>query len=252
MENKLQTLTISQIFENGEFGKIRTFSIKGEPWFVGKDVAIALGYKDTKNALKAHVDTEDKMGWHITTPSRGKQNVNIINESGLYSLILSSKLSTAKKFKRWVTSEVLPAIRKNRTYSMLPDFTNPIVAAKAWADEVEHKQCLIIENKKLEDQLKEESEFRRRVFESRDCVTYTTAARIIRSTIPGFTRAGMLKYLRSIDAIDARNIPYARHIDLGRLKVKQYEDKCSRIRRQGMVTQKGVEWLLKKYPYNVC
>ena len=105
-----------QIFENAAFGKVRTMVKDGEPYFVGKDVAEILGYKDTVNALKAHVDEEDKTGWQITTPSRGVQTATIINESGLYSLILSSKLPAAKKFKRWVTSEVLPAIRKTGSY----------------------------------------------------------------------------------------------------------------------------------------
>ena len=103
------------IFNSPEFGQIRSVEIDGEPWLVGKDVAVALGYKDTVNALKAHVDDEDKRGWQITTPS-GEQQMTIINESGLYSLILSSKLPGAKKFKRWVTSEVLPSIRKTGGY----------------------------------------------------------------------------------------------------------------------------------------
>lgn len=107
-----------QIFQNPEFGEVRTVAIDGEPWLVGKDVATALGYKDTVNALKAHVDSDDAMGWQITTPSRGTQEVKVINESGLYSLVLSSKLPTAKKFKRWVTSEVLPAIRKTGGYQV--------------------------------------------------------------------------------------------------------------------------------------
>lgn len=104
-----------QVFNNPQFGEIRTVEIDGEPWFVGKDVAKALGYKDTKNALKAHVDPEDKGGWQITTPS-GTQDMTVINESGVYSLIFSSKLKKAKEFKRWVTSEVLPAIRKQGGY----------------------------------------------------------------------------------------------------------------------------------------
>ena len=105
------------IFENPEFGSIRTLTIDDEVWFVGKDVAVALGYKDTINALKAHVDPEDKKGgWRITTPS-GDQDMTIINESGVYSLVLSSKLPGAKKFKHWVTSEVLPSIRKTGGYT---------------------------------------------------------------------------------------------------------------------------------------
>ena len=104
-----------QIFSNSEFGNIRTVTIDGEPWFVGKDIAEALGYANSKKALGDHVDLEDKRGSQIVTPG-GTQNMTIINESGMYSLILSSKLPCAKKFKRWVTSEVLPAIRKSGHY----------------------------------------------------------------------------------------------------------------------------------------
>lgn len=104
-----------KIWENPEFGTLRVIEQDGEPWMVGKDVAQALGYKDTVNALKSHVDDEDKDRWQITTQFGSKETV-IINESGLYSLVLFSKLPTAKKFKRWVTSEVLPSIRKHGAY----------------------------------------------------------------------------------------------------------------------------------------
>ena len=104
-----------QIFSNSEFGNIRTVTIDGEPWFVGKDIAEALGYKEPTKAARERVDAEDKGVSKIDTPS-GIQNMTVINESGLYSLILSSKLPNAKKFKRWVTSEVLPAIRKTGHY----------------------------------------------------------------------------------------------------------------------------------------
>lgn len=104
-----------QVFNNLEFGNIRTVTIDDEPWFVGKDIAEALGYSNSRKALIDHVDNEDKGVTNRYTPG-GKQNLIIINESGLYSLILSSKLPNAKKFKRWVTSEVLPAIRKTGHY----------------------------------------------------------------------------------------------------------------------------------------
>lgn len=106
-----------QIFNNPEFGDIRTVDLNGEPWFVGKDIAAALGYKDTVNALKSHVDEQDKRGWRITTPS-GEQQATIINESGVYSLIFGSKLEGAVRFKRWVTSDVLPTLRKTGSYMM--------------------------------------------------------------------------------------------------------------------------------------
>ena len=104
------------VFENPEFGAIRTVELDGEPWLVGKDVATALGYKNPQEAIRTHVDDEDKGVSEILTPG-GKQSVPIINESGLYSLVLSSKLPTARKFKRWVTSEVLPSIRRTGQYS---------------------------------------------------------------------------------------------------------------------------------------
>ena len=107
----------NQIFKSKEFGQIRTCMMDGETYFVGKDVASALGYKNTKDALMRHVDEDDKRGSGITTPL-GIQQATIINESGLYSLILSSKLESAKRFKRWVPSEVLPAIRKNGRYEL--------------------------------------------------------------------------------------------------------------------------------------
>lgn len=107
-----------QVFNNLEFGNIRTVTIDDEPWFVGKDIAEALGYSNSRKALIDHVDNEDKGVTNRYTPG-GKQNLIIINESGLYSLILSSKLPNAKKFKRWVTSEVLPAIRKTGHYEAL-------------------------------------------------------------------------------------------------------------------------------------
>ena len=115
-------MTDLQIFNSPEFGAIRTIEKDGEPWFVGKDVATALGYKDTVNALKSHVDAEDKAGWQITTQF-GEKETTIINESGLYSLVLSSKLPNAKQFKRWVTSEVIPSIRKTGSYSVPCDLS---------------------------------------------------------------------------------------------------------------------------------
>ena len=104
-----------QIFENPEFGQVRTVEINGTPWLVGKDVATALGYKNPRDAITRHVDVEDKDVVKHDTPS-GEQEMLIINESGLYSLILSSKMPKAKAFKRWVTSEVLPAIREHGAY----------------------------------------------------------------------------------------------------------------------------------------
>ena len=132
------------IFENPEFGHIRGLKIEGEPWFVGKDVAAALGYSDTAQAIRKHIDDEDKGVVESTTPG-GKQNITIINESGLYSLMLKSKLPGAKKFKRWVTSEVLPSIRKTGAYSMpgagRAEPAEDAIFERLWA-ELERKQKL--------------------------------------------------------------------------------------------------------------
>lgn len=124
-----------QLFNNSEFGNIRAIEENGEPWFVGKDVATALGYSNPRDAIAKHVDNEDKGVANCDTLG-GTQSLTIINESGLYSLILSSKLPTAKKFKRWVTSEVIPAIRKTGSYALAntPSYqiADPIERAKAW------------------------------------------------------------------------------------------------------------------------
>ena len=132
MENKVQ------IFCNADFGQLRTVEVNGEIYFVGKDVAEILGYANTRDALAKHVDDEDKGESQIATPS-GVQEMVIINESGLYSLILSSKLPAAKKFKRWVTSEVLPAIRKYGGYFIQPQLLkgNEIQLIKTMADDIQ-------------------------------------------------------------------------------------------------------------------
>ena len=123
-------------FNNEEFGNVRTLTIDGDPWFVGKDIAECLGYSNTKDALRKHVDSEDKiMGSQNATPSitdnlGRKQFPTFINESGVYSLILGSKLESAKKFKRWVTFEVLPSLRKTGTYTVVtaqPSVTSSII-----------------------------------------------------------------------------------------------------------------------------
>ena len=133
-----------KVFETAELGSVRVVVIDDEPWFVGKDVAECLGYNNTRDALYKHVDDEDKGVAKCDVPqTKGKSSyavdATIINESGLYSLIMSSKLPSAKAFKRWVTSEVLPAIRKTGSYNM-PNFANPVEAARAWADAQEAKQ----------------------------------------------------------------------------------------------------------------
>jgi len=155
------------VFESSDFGEIRVMVINDQPWFVGSDIASALGYSNASKAVSAHVDEEDIDRILLTDLERftqnGKSRINnskvmIINESGVYSLILSSKLDSAKKFKKWVTSEVLPSIRKTGEYKtssggkgiLVPDFSNPADAARAWADQYEAAQRAIAEKSQAE------------------------------------------------------------------------------------------------------
>ena len=165
-------------FSNNEFGEIRVLEIEDEPWFVGKDVAIILGYKDTSDAIKKHVDEEDKGVGEIPTPG-GKQNMKVINESGLYSLIIGSKLPNAKKFKRWVTSEVLPSIRKHGAYMTedtiekaltSPDFL--IQLATKLKEEQE-------KSKQLEDKLEKNSKMLNQISASKNSLLVREVAKVL-------------------------------------------------------------------------
>ncbi len=127
------------IFKNQDFGEIRTILINDEPYFVGKDVTEILGYQNASKAISDHVDEEDKLN-NESLLSLGQRGGWLINESGLYSLILSSKLPSAKKFKRWVTSEVLPEIRKTGAYSRIPKSYPE--ALRLYADEVEQRELM--------------------------------------------------------------------------------------------------------------
>ena len=136
------------VFNNGEFGQVRTMEINGEPWFVGKDVAASLGYERATKAISDRVDKEDIDEVPIQDSIGRMQKTPIINESGVYALIFGSKLPNAKKFKHWVTSEILPAIRKTGTYSITqskPDsymIENPAERARRWAEEYEERLAL--------------------------------------------------------------------------------------------------------------
>ena len=171
-----------QIFENKEFGKIRTVEINNEPYFVGKDVADILGYSNTRDALSKHIDDEDKLTSQIATAGQNR-NVIVINESGLYSLILSSKLPTAKKFKRWVTSEVLPSIRKHGMYATDELIANPdiaIAAFQALKEEREQRQLLQFEcnkQKQIIGELKPKADYTDIILQSKSLVTVTQIAK---------------------------------------------------------------------------
>lgn len=134
-----------QIFNNEEFGEVRAVDINGEPWFVGKDVATALGYGNTQKAIRDHVDNEDKTVNDSFTVNGTK--AVLINESGLYSLIFGSKLESAKKFKHWVTAEVLPTLRKTGTYSVKDvDPFPPNVSLSGLSNHIETLRRVMLES----------------------------------------------------------------------------------------------------------
>lgn len=171
-----------QVFSNAEFGSVRSLMVNGEPFFVGKDVAEILGYKDTADALKRHVDDEDKLTRCFTDSGQGRE-MYIINESGLYSLILSSKLPSAKRFKRWVTSEVLPAIRKHGVFAMDDIVNNTdalIEALQAFKAERQQRMALEEENVVQRQQLvemKPKASYYDVVLNSPDLVSITEIAK---------------------------------------------------------------------------
>ena len=151
-------MEVVKVFQNPEFGSIRTLNINGEPWFVGKDVADMLGYSNSRKALIDHVDEEDKNTVTFRDGNKGNPNIIIINESGFYSAVLGSKLPTAKQCKRWVTSEVLPAIRKTGLYATDELLNNPDLAIKAFTalkEEREHRKALETENALQKQQIAE-------------------------------------------------------------------------------------------------
>lgn len=145
-----------KIFSNPEFGQVRTVEMDGDAWLVGKDVAEALGYSDAFGALKKHVDEEDKLVCQIDSAGQ-KRDATVINESGLYSLVLSSRLPTAKKFRRWVTAEVLPSIRRTGGYLAGQEQLSPeelmaralLVAQRTIADREARISSLTVENQTL-------------------------------------------------------------------------------------------------------
>lgn len=236
-----------EIFRNEEFGEIRTIIIDDEPWFVGKDIAMALGYKDTKNALKSHVDSEDKRGWQITTPGGGQQ-MTIINESGLYSLIMSSKMESAKQFKHWVTSEVLPSIRKHGMYATEDLLNNPdLLIAMATALKNE-RQARKLAEEKIEQQ-KPLVDFANKVSDSSNLIDMSKMAKLLKDEHINIGRNRLFEWLRKKEILMKNNMPYQRYIDSGYFQVKEsvYETPYgTKTQQTTLVTGKGQIYITEK------
>lgn len=194
-----------QVFDNAEFGSVRAIEIDNEPWFVGKDCAVALGYKDHKNALKLHVDGEDKRGWQITTPG-GTQTMTIINEGGLYSLAVRSNMPNAKKFTRWLTHDVAISIRKTGSYKLPsgdPRAALTPTVLRQLADHIESLETQVAE-------LTPDAVYCRNVLQSPDTMPITLIAK--EYGMSGITLNRILmteKIIRKVGDTYVLNQPYA-------------------------------------------
>lgn len=246
-----------RVFENTEFGSIRTLEINNEPWFVGKDVAVILGYSNPRDALAKHVDDEDKGVAKCDTPG-GRQNIIVINESGLYSLILSSKLPTAKKFKHWVTSEVLPAIRKTGGY--VNDDEMFVQTYLPFADEqtkalfrttLETVRQL---NSKIE-QDKPKVLFANAVETADTSILVGDLAKIIKQNGVNIGQKRLFNWLREngylIKSGNSKNMPTQKSMDMKLFEIKERTisnpDGSVRITKTTKVTGKGQRYFISKF-----
>lgn len=234
-----------EIFENSEFGEIRTVEIDGEPWFVGRDVATVLGYSNPRKAIGDHIDDEDKGVTKCDTLG-GSQDLTIINESGLYSLILSSKLPNAKAFKRWVTSEVLPAIRKHGLYAKEELLDNPdiaIAAFKALKEEREARKALEAENERMQPL----ALFAKSVSASDTSILIGDLAKLLKQNGYDTGQKRLFEELRQrsflMKAGSSKNLPTQKAMKLGLFEVKESTinnpDGSVRVTKTTKVTGKG-------------
>lgn len=244
-----------QIFQSPEFGRVRTVSIDGEPWFVGKDIALALGYCNTKDALSRHVDAEDKGGSRITTPS-GEQDMTVINESGLYSLVLSSKLPSAKKFKRWITHEVIPAIRKTGGYhvpqSPAEQMAQGILAAQKLLAE---RDATIAKQNEQIAVLTPKGIFADAVTASKTSILVGGLAKLIKQQGIDIGQKRLFAWMREngflIKSGTEKNMPTQRAMDMKLFEVKEGSfvdgNGVNRITRTTKVTGKGQVYFVNKF-----
>lgn len=237
-----------EIFRNEEFGEIRTVIIDGEPWFVGKDVAVALGYSNHRDALFKHVDNEDKGESRIATPS-GKQTMTTINESGMYSLIFGSKLESANRFKRWVTSEVLPAIRKHGLYATEDLLNDPDLLIAMATELKKERQARKLAEEKIEQQ-KPLVDFANQVSGTTDLIDMKTMAKLLKDNNINVGRNRLFEFLRIKKILMRDNQPYQQYIDAGYFKVieRTYTDIFGQTKtnRQTLVTGKGQLFIANK------
>lgn len=236
--------------------QVRTLAINNEPYFVGKDVALILGYSNTQRSVNAHVDAEDKRGYQISTPF-GKQEMTVINESGLYSLILSSKMPQAKEFKHWVTSEVLPAIRKHgaymtdeKAYDITHDRSGAVLAdlLQQAADQLKAKDVQIAE-------MKPKALFADAVATSDSSILVGQLAKILKQNGIEIGQNRLFRWLRNHGYLGKRgesyNRPTQKGMSLGLFEVKERTvnnpDGSVRVTLTTKVTGKGQQYFINKF-----
>lgn len=237
-----------KIFENTEFGQIRTVTIDNEPWLVGKDVATALGYERTADAIRQHVDSEDKGVGEIQTPG-GKQTMTIINESGLYALIFGSKLESAQRFKHWVTSEVLPAIRKTGSYA-IPQGKELLAMAVLEAQKTIEQQTAQIE------EMKPKAIFADAVVTSKQSILIGELAKLLKQNGYDTGEKRLFTYLRDNGYLIRRkgtdyNAPTQRSMEMRLFEVKEtaitHSDGHTTVNKTTKVTGKGQQYFINKF-----
>lgn len=251
-------MTDLQIFNSPEFGAIRTIEKDGEPWFVGKDVAAILGYGDTDQALRKHIDDEDKLTRRFDGSGQNRQ-MTIINESGLYSLVLSSKLPTAKKFKRWVTNEVIPSIRKHGAY-MTPETLEKVLLspdtlmqlAQNLKDEQEKRKAL---EAQIESQ-KPAVLFTGAVETSKTSILIGELAKMLKQNGVNIGQNRLFEWLRQHGYLIKRNgtdynMPTQRSMDMGLFEIKETTinnpDGSIKINKTSKVTGKGQVYFINLF-----
>lgn len=242
-----------QIFKNDDFGKIRSTEIDGEPWFVGKDIAIALGYRDTSDALKKHVDEDDKLTRRFADSGQNRE-MYVINESGLYSLILGSKLPTAKKFKHWVTSEVLPAIRRHGAYMTDEKAFDVTHNSSGLADLLQQAADQLKQKDIQIERMKPKALFADAVATADTSILVGQLAKILRQNGVQIGQNRLFNWLRENGYLgktgNNRNLPTQRAMELGLFEIKestfQNPDGSVRITRTPKVTGKGQIYFIEK------
>lgn len=238
-----------KIFNSKEFGDVRTVTINGEPWFVGRDVAGALGYAKPENAVKAHVDDEDKS----TTPIQGsayETRVIIINESGLYALIFGSKLDSAQRFKHWVTSEVLPAIRRTGGYQMQAPQGKELLALAV----LEAQKTIEAQNAEIE-RMRPKEIFADAVKASDSSILIGDLAKLLRQNGVDTGQKRLFEQLRNEGYLmktgSSRNMPKQKYVENGFFQIKETvisnPDGSVRMTKTTKVTGKGQQHFLNKY-----